>query len=187
MRLAEAQALLTVNQQRRVQAEHTQLLIVVLSFAAGALAFAINSARVLLLLPPTALLLTSLSFQHYVEVTVLGSARARLEQMLNEMVGSVGLLYELEISPVRQRAPLVTGVRLLQGLSRAATATAVVVGFVVVATQRPWVIIAYSLATVAAVASSSLSYCNMRQAERVAQQAFGGSGSPYRSGDSGSG
>lgn len=174
LRLAEAQSLLNVNQQRRMQAENAQMLVIVLSLSVSALAVATDSARVLLLLPPTALLLTSLIFQHYAEVTVLGSARAQLEWALNETAGGIGLFYELAISPVRKSAPLVAGVRVLQGLARGATAIGVAIGFVVVAGEKPLVIAAYSIVTVATTVSCVLSYRNMRQAAAVAGQAFPG-------------
>ncbi|MEA2494327.1 MAG: hypothetical protein QOJ29_2238 [Thermoleophilaceae bacterium] len=120
-RIAEAGFLLQVNQMRRARGESTLVLVLVLSLLVAIVAVATRRTDPMLVLPPIALLLTSLSFQQYAEVTVLGAARARLEAMINEALGGEAMLYESYIAGIRKRDPLVGSVRVLQLLTRAAT------------------------------------------------------------------
>jgi hypothetical protein len=173
VRLAEARSLLEANQMRRARAEGTLTLVAVLALLAALVAIAARRAEVLLPLPPIALLLTSLSFQQYVDVTVLGHARAHLEHAVNEVVGGTGLVYETRIADVRHGPSLRAGVRLLQVVAHLGTAGGIVTGAVVAVHHGGWVTAAYAVTTIATGASCVVSYRDMRHAGKIADDAFG--------------
>jgi hypothetical protein len=172
-RLAEAQALLEMNQVRRGRAEAVLALISVMGLGAAIVAIVARRPEALLPVAPVALGLTSLSFQQYADVNVLARARAELERSINAAVGAPALLYESYIAEIRKTRPLVTGVRVLQLLAHLGTLAAVVAGAIVATENRWWVVLAYAGSTIVAAGSCLISHADMRRAWDVAGGAIG--------------
>ena len=168
----EAAALLAINQRRRGHAEATFVLVAIASLAVIATSIAVGRPAVFLPLPPIALLLMSLAFQQYADVTVIGVARRKVERSVNAAVGGEALVYETQIADVRKRLPLVRGVRLLQLVAWVGVVVGVVVGAVIASNEEWWAVVVYAIATLAASASCLVSLRDMRQAEAVAAVAF---------------
>jgi hypothetical protein len=172
-RLVEAQTLLQLNQVRRGRAEAVLALASVLGLAAVVVAIVTRRPEALLPVPPIALGLTSLSFQQYADVNILGRARAELERSVNAAVGAPALLYESYVADIRKTRPLVTGVRALQLLAHLATLAVLIAGAVVAATHGWWIVLAYAGSTVIAAGSCVVSHADMRRAWDVAGEAIG--------------
>lgn len=172
-RADEAAALFDVNQRRRGHAEATLVLVAVLSLVVIATSIALDRPTVFLPLPPIALLLMSLAFQQYADVTVIGVARRHVERMVNATTGGSALVYETRIAGIRKRLPLVLGVRVLQGVAWAGIAGAVLAGVVIGADEAWWVLVVYAAVTLAAATSCALSFRDMHRAESVATSALG--------------
>jgi len=172
-RLAEAQALLEINQVRRARAEAVLAMVFVLGLAAAIVAIVTRRPEALLPVPSVALGLTSLSFQQYADVNVLARARAELERSVNAAVGAPALLYESYVADIRKARPLVAGVRALQLLAYVGTLAIVVAGTVVAAGHGWWIALAYAGSTIVPAGSCLLSHGDMRRAWDVAGAAIG--------------
>lgn len=171
-RADEAAVLLRTNQQRRSQAEATLVLVAVLALAVTAASIALHHPAVFLPFPPVALLLASLVFQQYTDVTVIGVARRQVERSVNAAAGGPALLYETHIAHIRKRRPLVFGVRVLQGLAWAGVVGGAVAGVVIAVGQVWWVVVVYLMGTIAAATSCAISFHDMHIADSVATSAF---------------
>ncbi len=109
-------------------------------------------------------------FQQYSDLTVLGSARQRLEDLVNDQLGGIkALIYETAVAQIRQVPPLLRSVRFLQGLLVAvvlgATAVATVVAF---QDHSALIRVAYVSGTVLAIASALYSYVHMLRTPTIA-------------------
>ncbi|HXD56228.1 MAG TPA: hypothetical protein VN618_15840 [Solirubrobacteraceae bacterium] len=169
----ESAALLAVNQRRRSHAEATLALVAVLSLVVSATAIALRDAAVFLPLPVIALLLTSLSFQQYADVSVIGAARRRMERSVNQLGEQAVLVYESEVAGIRKQAPLVLSVRVLQTLIWAGLVGAIGAGAFIAAEQPTWALAVYLGVTAVAAISATLSFIAMRRADHTAERALG--------------
>src|SRR4051812_10941301 len=105
-RAEEAAALFDVNQRRRGHAEATLVLVAVLGLIVTSASIALHHPAVFLPFPPIALLLASLAFQQYADVTVIGVARRQVERSINTAAGGPALVYETRIAHIRKIRPL---------------------------------------------------------------------------------
>jgi hypothetical protein len=175
-RREEAIAFFHVNQTGRNAVERVVALFFSVAAIAGSVGVAAGTPDVLLPLPALLFLLLSYMFQQYSDLTVLGGARRRLEDLVNEQLGAKALVYETAVAQIRQVPPLVNSVRLLQGLLGvivlAATAVATVVAFDHHSALIP---VAYLFGTAVAITSALYSYLHMLRtpsicAEKLAEQ-----------------
>lgn len=174
LRAAEAQSLFRLNHDRRESAERVLLLANGLPFAAAFVAIATRRTRSLLPVPAGMLLLYSIAFQHYTEVSVVGVARAQLERLVNAEVESGDvLIYETHVAPIRKRRPLVGSVRALQACGRGLVALSVIAGQVAAAREDPKVEVAYVASISLTGASCLMSYRDMGKAAEIARKALG--------------
>jgi hypothetical protein len=112
----EAIAFFQVNQAGRTAVERVVALFFSVAAIAGSVGVAAHTPDVVLPLPPLLLLLLSYMFQQYGDLTVIGTARRHLEDLVNQAVEGKGLIYETAVAQVRQVPPLVHSMRLLQSL-----------------------------------------------------------------------
>ncbi len=175
-RREEAIAFFHVNQTGRNAVERVVALFFSVAAIAGSVGVAAGTPDVLLPLPALLFLLLSYMFQQYSDLTVLGTARRRLEDLVNDQLGAKGLVYETAVAQIRQVEPLARSVRLLQGLLGAvvigATAVATVIAF---QDHSTLVRVGYLAGTVMSIASAGYSYLHMLQtpkitAEKLAEQ-----------------
>lgn len=172
-RRAEAIALFEANQRGRVRASAVLALVVLTIMAAGAIGLATGKADFAIPLPTVLLLLFAELFQYYADVTVIGTARHRLEAMINNELGAAGLVYESLVADIRKRPPLVFSERVLQGAGALVVLASIVVGAVVTYDGRPtWVEVVYPVCTVLALAVAVLSYRTMLASGGVAAAAL---------------
>lgn len=173
-RRREAFELLRINQRLRVSATWTLLVALLLATAGTLGAILAREAAVLLPLPAASALLCALGFQQFADVSVIGAARRRLEQLINSEAEEDALVYETTVAGVRQALPLVTSVRVLQAswavvllaLLIAASRTAYSAGY------PAWVPLAYTVLTVASLLALGASYRDMLRSGLVAETAF---------------
>jgi hypothetical protein len=175
-RQEEAIAFFHVNQAGRSAVERVVALFFSVAAIAGSVGVAAGTPDVLLPLPALLFLLLSYMFQQYSDLTVLGGARRRLEDLVNEHLEAKGLIYETAVAQIRQVPPLANSIRLLQGLLGVvvlgATGVATVIAF---QDHDALIIIGYLLGTVVAMASALYSYLHMLRtpaicAEKLAEQ-----------------
>lgn len=163
--LQEASSLLQANQRVRAEATRTLIASLLLAVAGAIVAFACNDAKVILPIPEAMLLLASLAFQQFADVSVLGQARKRLETRVNGILGTSALVYETQVAGIRQHPPLVASVRTLQlvwTLSMAAvTVYATVIAY---SAHSAWVPALYTVLTALSVLSCACSYVAMLRA-----------------------
>jgi hypothetical protein len=173
----EATAFFQVNQAGRTAVERVVALFFSVAAIAGSVGVAAGTPDVVLPLPALLFLLLSYMFQQYADLTVLGTARRRLEDLVNDQLGATGelgakgLVYETAVAQIRQVKPLVHSVRLLQGLLGAvvlgATAMATIVAFNDHSTLVP---ISYVTGTSLAIVSAGYSFFHMRRSARVTDE-----------------
>jgi len=171
-RAREASALLAANQRLRVAATWTFVLAALLGGGGVVVAVVARELVVLLPLPAPTCLLYALGLQQFAEVSVLGSARRRLELVLAAELEGEALFYERDVAGVRQREPLVASVRVLQAAWSlavlatliAATWTAFQSGF------EWWVPVGYCAVTAPALLAVCLSYRDMLRSGRLAAE-----------------
>lgn len=136
---------------------------------AGSVGVAAGTPDVLLPLPALLFLLLSYMFQQYSDLTVLGGARRRLEDLVNDELGAKGLVYETAVAQIRQVKPLVRSVRYLQGLLGVVVIGATVVASVVAFRDHDaLIIVGYVTGTTLAAASATYSYLHMLRTPRIA-------------------
>lgn len=175
-RREEAIAFFHVNQTGRNAIERVVALFFSVAAIAGSVGVAAGTPDVLLPLPALLFLLLSYMFQQYSDLTVLGGARRRIEDLVNEQLGAKGLVYETAVAQIRQVPPLVNSVRLLQGLLGAIVLTATAVALVIAFQDHStWIRVAFLLGTAVAIASALYSYAHMLRtpeicAEKLAEQ-----------------
>jgi hypothetical protein len=175
-RRAEALALLRINQRDRL----VGLALIATAFASIAVSavvgVALRSDDPAIPLPGFVLILLSLAFQQYAEVSVLGAARRQIERALAAELGGYGLIYETALSGVRQHPPLVASVRLLQTVGALVVAAVIVVGAVAALDHHPAIVeVGFVAITAACLASAALSYRDMLRAGSVAERALAAS------------
>jgi len=175
-RQEEAIAFFHVNQTGRSAVERVVALFFSVAAIAGSVGVAAGTPDVLLPLPALLFLLLSYMFQQYSDLTVLGGARRRLEDLVNDQLEAKGLIYETAVAQIRQVPPLANSIRLLQGLLGAivlgATAVATVIAF---QDHNALITIGYLSGTAVAMASALYSYLHMLRtpaicAEKLAEQ-----------------
>jgi len=172
----EAIAFFQVNQNGRNAIERVVALFFSVAAIAGSVGVAAGTPDVLLPLPALLFLLLSYMFQQYSDLTVLGSARRRLEDLVNDQLGTKGLIYETAVAQIRQVRPLVSSVRYLQGLLGAVVIGATIVASVVAMEDHNLLIgVGYAVGTMLALVSAAYSYAHMLRtpqitAEKLAQQ-----------------
>ncbi len=171
IRASEAVALFQANQAGRNAIERVVGLFLSVGAIAGTTAAATHSADAVLPLPAFLLLLFSYMFQQYTDLTVLGRARLRLEDLVNTDLAAPALIYETAVAEIRQRFPLVVGVRLLQILlglvAFGATAAATVIAF---NNDDTWIRKGFVAGTTLALASALISFAQMHIAKRVTDE-----------------
>jgi hypothetical protein len=178
-RRAEAIAFFEVNQAARTAAERVMALIFSVSGIAASVGIAADTDRVVVPLPAVLLLLLSYMFQQYGDLTVVGTTRRYLEDLVNDELHGEGLVYESAVARIRQVPPLVQSVRMLQtamGLVlAAATGWAI---WIIVEGVPELMVIGFAFATAVALASAALSYRDMlrsgsESAEKLRAQGLG--------------
>jgi hypothetical protein len=134
---------------------------------------AAKTDRVVLPLPALLFLLLSYMFQQYADLTVVGAARRRLEDLVNADLQGKGIVYETAVAEIRQVRPLVLSVRVLQGLMGATIGGATVFACWVLFQGEPaLVVIAFAAVTSLAMLSAGLSYRDMLRSYETAQEAL---------------
>jgi hypothetical protein len=168
----EAMAFFHVNQTGRSAIERVVALFFSVAAIAASVGVAAGTPDVLLPLPALLFLLLSYMFQQYSDLTVLGGARRRLEDLVNDQLGGVkALIYETAVAQIRQVPPLSRSVRFLQGLLLAVVIGATVVATVIAFRDHSALIrIAYVSATVLAIASAVYSYVHMLRTPSIAAE-----------------
>jgi hypothetical protein len=173
-RRQEAAALLDINQRTRRQATAVLVVGLLVALAASLVAITAHDDVVLVPVPAGLFLLSALAFELFAEVSVTGAARRTLEDWLNRELGADVLIYETHVSGIRQRSPLVRGVRLLQAVWAAGVAGALVAGTIAAYEQRPaWPSVVFTVFTAASLFACVASYRDMLRAGRTADAAFG--------------
>jgi hypothetical protein len=171
IRATEAVALFQANQAGRNAVERVVGLFLSVGAIAGTTAAATRSPNAVLPLPAFLLLLFSYMFQQYTDLTVIGRARLRLENLVNANLPGRALIYETTVAQIRQRYPLVLGMRLLQGLlglvAIAATAAALVVA---IHSDDPRILWGFIAGTSLTFVSAALSYIQMLRCSSVADK-----------------
>jgi hypothetical protein len=153
-RREEAIAFFEVNQAARSAAERVMALIFSVGAITASVGIAAKTDRVVLPLPAVLLLLLSYMFQQYGDLTVVGTTRRYLEDLVNHELRGEGLVYESAVAGIRKATPLVRSVRVPQ----AAIGWAV---WIVVDGVRLLMTIGFVLATTVAFASAAPSYRDM--------------------------
>lgn len=169
-RRSEAVALLEANQTGRARASAVLLLGAALVFGDVLAAVALRRSTVVIPAGPALLLVLSIAFQQFADVSVLGATRKHLEQLVNRELGEPALVYELCVADIRKRAPLVISVRVLQIVYALGALGAVVAALVFAFGQSAWLGAVLCLATATTGVSAGLSYRDMLRAGQVAEQ-----------------
>jgi hypothetical protein len=168
-RRAEAIALFEANQRGRSRASALLALGFLTILVAGTVGIASHASDLAIPVPTVLLLLAAELFQYYADVTVIGTARHRLESAINAELGAASLIYESLVADIRKRPPLVLSERVLQAAGAMVVLASIVVGAVVAYDGMPtWVEVAYPACTVTALAVAVLSYRAMLASVAVA-------------------
>jgi hypothetical protein len=172
VRTSEAIALFQAGQAgRAAMLTGVGLLLSIATIAASA-AVAIESVDPVLPLPAFGLLIAAYVFQQYVDVTVLGAARRRLEELVNVELSRPGLIYESAVAGIRKELPLSRGNRALQ-VSLAVVGVAMIIGTAYVArllSDNIWIAISYAVVTLTAGVPAFASYSDMIGSEQMAHR-----------------
>ena len=170
-RREEAIAFFHVNQTGRNAVERVVALFFSVAAIAASVGVAAGTPDVLLPLPALLFLLLSYMFQQYSDLTVLGNARRRLEDLVNDELGAKGLVYETAVAQIRQVTPLVRSVRYLQGLLGVVVLGATVAASVIAFRDHDALIsVGYVVGTLLAAASAGYSYLHMLHTPRIAAE-----------------
>lgn len=171
IRATEAVALFQANQSGRNAIERVVGLFLSVGAIAGTTAAATHSPDAVLPLPAFLLLLFSYMFQQYTDLTVIGRARLRLEDLVNTSLGERALIYETAVAEIRQRHPLKWSARFLQSMLIVVAVGATAAASVVAANaDNEWLKRGYVVATVLAAASAIFSYVHMLLSGRIADR-----------------
>jgi hypothetical protein len=161
-RRQEAIAFFHVNQAGRTAVERVVALFFSVAAIAGSVGVAADTPEVVLPLPSLLFLLLSYMFQQYADLTVLGTARRRLEELVNYRIGGKGLIYETAIAEVRKSPPLKRSMRLLQSLLGVVVIGATAVGTIVaVNNHNTPILLGFVAGTILAAGSAGYSYWHM--------------------------
>lgn len=172
-RRAEAIALLEANQRGRSRASAVLALAFLTILTAGTIGIAWDEPDLAIPLPTVLLLLFAELCQYYADVTVIGTARRRLEAAINDELSAAALVYESLVADIRKRPPLVLSERVLQGAGTLIVVASIVIGAVVTYDGRPtWVEILYPVCTALALAVAVLCYRAMLASGPVAARAL---------------
>jgi hypothetical protein len=171
-RREEAIAFFHVNQTGRTAVERVVALFFSVTAIAGSVGVAAGTPNVILPLPSLLFLLLSYMFQQYGDLTVLGTARRHLEELVNDRIGGKGLIYEIAVAEVRKSAPLKWSVRVLQSLLGVVVIGATAVGAKVAVDDHDTpILLGFVAATCLAATSAGYSYWHMlisaREADKV--------------------
>jgi hypothetical protein len=170
-RREEAIAFFHVNQTGRTAVERVVALFFSVAAIAGSVGVAAGTPDVLLPLPALLFLLLSYMFQQYSDLTVLGSARHRLEDLINAEIEAKSLIYETAVAQIRQVPPLASSVRFLQTLLGLVVLGATVVATIVAFQDHSALIrVGYVAGTLLAMLSALYSYVHMLRTPRIAAE-----------------
>jgi hypothetical protein len=162
-------AFFQVNQGGRNAAERVLALFLTVVAIAGSVGVAADTADVVLPLPALLLLLLSYMFQQYADLTVIGTARRFLEDLVNQEIGGDGLIYESTVAPIRKMPPLSRSMRAFQTLIFAIVlGTTLFGGFTAIWDHDILVTVGFGVATLAAAASCLYSFVQMNRSEDAA-------------------
>jgi hypothetical protein len=168
---AEAVALFQANQAGRAAARGAAVLILTVVGAGVAAGINAHSRDVAMALPPLTLMLLSYMFQQYADVSVTGAARAVLENLLKNELGSPSLIYEFAVAPARRDRRLEVSQRALNVATALVILAVIGVGLAVAIEGQPWYIEGgFALSTLISLVSASLSYRDMLRAGAIAQR-----------------
>jgi hypothetical protein len=171
VRQDEALAFFQVNQAGRNAAERVMALFLTVVAIAGSVGVAAKTADVVLPLPPLLLLLLSYMFQQYADLTVIGTARRRLEDLVNHEIGGDGLIYESTVAPIRKMPPLSRSMRAFQYLIFAiVSGTTIFGGFTAIRDHDTLITVSFGAATFVAAASCIYSFVQMNKSEDAATE-----------------
>ena len=161
-RRAEAIAFFQVNQAARNAVERVVALFFSVAAIAASVGVAAHTPYVVLPLPPLLLLLLSYMFQQYADLTVIGTARRRLEELVNDGCGGKGLLYETVVARIRKDPPLSRSVRFLQSMLLLMVIASMTAAFIVaIGDHDRRVLIGFVAATTLGLASFVYSWVHM--------------------------
>ena len=167
VRREEAIAFFQVNQAGRTAVERVVALFFSVAAIAGSVGVAAQTPEVVLPLPPLLLLLLSYMFQQYGDLTVIGTARRHLEDLVNDRVGGKGLIYETAVAQIRQVPPLSRSMRMLQSLLGLIVLCATVAAAIVAVNDDDWrILVGFCGATLLAAISALYSFLHMHQSAR---------------------
>jgi hypothetical protein len=170
-------AFFQVNQAGRNAAERVMALFLTVVAIAGSIGVATKTADVVLPLPPLLLLLLSYMFQQYADLTVIGTARRRLEDLINHEIGADGLIYESTVAPIRKMPPLSRSMRTFQNLIFAIVLGATIFGcFTAIRDHDLLLTLGFGVATFLAAASCLYSFIQMKQSGDAATKMMAQSG-----------
>lgn len=178
-RREEAIAFFHVNQAGRNAAERVVALFFTVTAIAGSVGVAAHNPDAVLPLPALLLLLVSYMFQQYADLTVIGTTRKRLEDLVNHEIGGDGLVYESTVASVRKTPPLSHSMRFFQSLIFLIGIAATVAGVIVaIRDHNALILIGFSLATFLAAISCFYSYIHMQRSgdittEKLAKEGLG--------------
>jgi hypothetical protein len=161
-RREEAIAFFQVNQAGRNAAERVVALFFTVAAIAGSVGVAAHNPNAILPLPALLLLLVSYMFQQYADLTVIGAARRRLEDLVNDEIDGDGLIYESTVARIRKVPPLSRSMRFFQGLTLVIILVATASGAVVaIHDHNTLILIGFVIATCLAALSCVYSYVHM--------------------------
>lgn len=167
-RREEAIAFFHVNQAARNAAERVVTLFFAVAAIAGSVGAAAGTFDVVLPLPPLMLLLLSYMFQQYADLTIIGTARRRLEDLVNDQLGGEGLIYETIVAEIRKKPPLIHSLKLFQVLLGILVVAITVMAVIVAITNHdPLVLVVFGAATTLTAASALYSYLHMLGSEKA--------------------
>lgn len=168
---SEAASLFAANQAGRAAAERVATLLVSVVGITVAAGIGASTADVALPLPALVLLLHAYMFNQYSDLTVLGMARAQLEERVTILLGADALLYETVVAPIRKAPPLSRGTLLVQVCMAALVASTIAFGTTVAFDSQPaWVAVVYCVGTAMALAAAIVSYRAMLATPTVASR-----------------
>jgi hypothetical protein len=113
-RVAEAVALLAANQAARSSTWRALTLALGVATVATAAGFAGHTRDVLLPVAPALCLLVAFVAQQQADLTIMGMARRRLEELVNAELGADVLIYETLVAPLHKERGMYASVPILQ-------------------------------------------------------------------------
>lgn len=108
-------------------------------------------------------------FQQYADLTVIDTARRRLEDLVNHEIDGDGLIYESTVAPIRKVSPLSHSMRFFQALTLTIIVTATASGLIVaIGDHNVLILLGFALATFLAATSYIYSCAHMLKSGDIA-------------------